>query len=123
MGEYLNLFGSDSVKAVYNVTRSLRQQVALNAIEHFVKAKGYSPLFLFINVRKSKSKVVCSKRPKCREESSDRSGFAPYSLVGHSTRFRLLRVWTAELQLAAPWVQPLNKKCYDSGNIVILLTL
>ena len=64
MGEYLNLFGSDSVKAVYNVTRSLRQQVALNAIEHFVKAKGYSPLFLFINVRKSKSKVVCSKRPK-----------------------------------------------------------
>ena len=49
MGEYLTLFGSDSVKAVYNVTRSLRQQVAPDAIEHFVKAKGYPPLFLFID--------------------------------------------------------------------------
>ena len=48
VGEYLTLFGSDSVKAVYNVTRSLRQQVASNAIEHFVKEKGYPPLFLFI---------------------------------------------------------------------------
>ena len=64
MGEYLTLFGSDSVKAVYNVTRSLRQQVAPDVIEHFVKAKGYPPLFLFITVRKSKSKVVCSKRRK-----------------------------------------------------------
>ena len=49
MGEYLTLFGSDSLKAVYNVTRSLCLQVALNAIEHFVKAKGYPPLFLFID--------------------------------------------------------------------------
>ena len=49
MGEYLTLFGSDSVKAVYNVTRSLCQQEAPDAIEHFVKAKGYPPLFLFIN--------------------------------------------------------------------------
>lgn len=58
MGEYLTLFGSDSVKAVYNVSRSLCQQVAPDAIEHFVKEKGYLPLFLFITVRKSKSKVV-----------------------------------------------------------------
>ena len=49
MGEYLTLFGSDSVKAVCNVTRSLRQQVAPDAIEHFVKAKGYPPLFFFID--------------------------------------------------------------------------
>lgn len=49
MGEYLTLFGSDSVKAVYNVTRSLCQQVAPDVIEHFVKAKGYPPFFLSID--------------------------------------------------------------------------